>query len=148
MGLLSTSILQIQANVLEPPMFMAQEPQIPSRHERRKVRVGSISFLILIRASRTMGPQLFMSTSYDCSLGFSAGWSGFYVRNHRQTTGAHTHTHKRTARREKGTYRIKKNYYFGVSLGLFSLVKKGRASKNTHAAREGASITRQCEMSA
>lgn len=31
---------------------MAHEPQIPSRHERRKVRVGSISFLILMRASR------------------------------------------------------------------------------------------------
>jgi len=29
-------------------MFMAQDPQIPSRHERRKVKVGSDSFLILI----------------------------------------------------------------------------------------------------
>ncbi len=36
-------------------MFMAQEPQIPSRQERRKVRVGSISFLILIKASSTIG---------------------------------------------------------------------------------------------
>jgi hypothetical protein len=33
-------------------MFMAHEPQIPSRQERRKVSVGSISFLILMRASR------------------------------------------------------------------------------------------------
>ena len=40
-----------------PSMFIAHEPQIPSRHERRNVRVWSISFLILIRASRTMGPQ-------------------------------------------------------------------------------------------
>ncbi|KAI8023981.1 hypothetical protein LOK49_LG03G01421 [Camellia lanceoleosa] len=38
-------------------MFIAQEPQIPSRHDRRKVRVGSISFLILMRALRTMGPH-------------------------------------------------------------------------------------------
>lgn len=36
-----------------------------------------------------------------------------------------------------------KNYYFGVSLGLFfrSLVQKGRATKNTHAAREGVSYS-------
>ena len=44
------------------PMFMAQEPQIPSRQERLKVSEGSISFLILIRASSTIGPQLFRST--------------------------------------------------------------------------------------
>ena len=37
-------------------MFMAQEPQMPSRHERRKVRVGSISFLILMRASKICAP--------------------------------------------------------------------------------------------
>jgi hypothetical protein len=60
-------------------MFMAQDPQIPSRQERRKVKVGSTSFLILINASRIMGPQFFMSTSYVCSLGFSAGLSGFYL---------------------------------------------------------------------
>ena len=46
-----------QARVLLPLMFMAQEPQIPSLQERRKVRVGSES-LILMRASRTMGPHL------------------------------------------------------------------------------------------
>ena len=39
-------------------MFMEQEPQMPSRQERRKVSVESISFLILIRASRTIGPQV------------------------------------------------------------------------------------------
>ena len=33
-----------------------------SRHERRKVRVGSISFLILFSASRTIGPQVSIST--------------------------------------------------------------------------------------
>ena len=38
-------------------MFIAHEPQIPSRHERRKVRVGSSSFLILISASRTCGAR-------------------------------------------------------------------------------------------
>ena len=51
----------MQASVLIPSMFIAQEPQIPSRQERRKVSVGSISFLILISASRTIGPHLSMS---------------------------------------------------------------------------------------
>lgn len=47
-------------------MFMAQEPQIPSRHERRKVRVGSCSSLILMSASKTIGPQLEIETcKYD-----------------------------------------------------------------------------------
>ena len=67
----------MQAKVLTPPMFIAQEPQIPSRQERLKVRVGSISFLILIKASKTMGPQAFKSTSYSCILGLSPGLSGF-----------------------------------------------------------------------
>ena len=53
----------VQASVLVPSMFMAQEPQMPSRQERRKVSVGSISFLILISASRTIGPQVSRSTS-------------------------------------------------------------------------------------
>ena len=49
---------QIQAKVFTPPIFMAHDPQIPSRHERLKVNVGSSSFLILIKASSTIGPQL------------------------------------------------------------------------------------------
>ena len=48
----SLSILQRHASVFWPLMFMAQEPQIPSRHDRRNVSVGSISFLILMSASR------------------------------------------------------------------------------------------------
>lgn len=32
---------------------------------------------ILIRASRTMGPQAFKSTEYFCMVGFSVGVSGF-----------------------------------------------------------------------
>ncbi len=44
------------------PIFMAQDPQMPSLQERLKVREGSISFLILMSASKTMGPQLFRST--------------------------------------------------------------------------------------
>ncbi len=47
-----------QASVFPALMFMAQEPQIPSRQERRNVSVGSISFLILMRASSTIGPHL------------------------------------------------------------------------------------------
>ncbi len=48
----------MQARELQPPMFMAQEPQIPSLHDLLNVKVGSISLLILIKASKTMGPQL------------------------------------------------------------------------------------------
>ena len=62
----------MQANVLTPPMFIAQEPQIPSRQERLNVRVGSNSFLIFIRASRTIGPQLkkkkAQSIKYKCKI--------------------------------------------------------------------------------
>jgi hypothetical protein len=32
----------VQASVFWPSMFMAQEPQTPSRQERRKVSVGSM----------------------------------------------------------------------------------------------------------
>jgi hypothetical protein len=44
-------------------MFIAHEPQMPSRHERRSYSVGSISFLIFSSASSTIGPQLAMSIS-------------------------------------------------------------------------------------
>jgi hypothetical protein len=53
----------VQASVLVPSMFIAQEPQMPSRQERRKVSVGSILFLILISASSTIGPQSSRSMS-------------------------------------------------------------------------------------
>jgi len=46
-----------------PLIIIEHEPQMPSRHERRKVSVGSISFLILISASRIIGPHESMSTS-------------------------------------------------------------------------------------
>jgi hypothetical protein len=52
----------MQAKVLVPSMFIEQEPQMPSRQERRNVSEASISFLILIRASRTIGPQDLRST--------------------------------------------------------------------------------------
>ena len=51
-------------------MFMAHEPQMPSLQERRKVRVGSCSDLILMRASSTMGPQSLRSTGYVDRYGF------------------------------------------------------------------------------
>lgn len=44
----SLSIRHKHASVLHPSMFIAHEPQIPSRQDRRKVREGSDSFLILI----------------------------------------------------------------------------------------------------
>lgn len=59
----------MQANVLTPPIFMEQDPQIPSRHDLLKVREGSISFLILSRASSIMGPQLEASIYFSqCSM--------------------------------------------------------------------------------
>mgnify|MGYP006924629445 FL=1 len=51
-------ILVKQARPFSPLMFMAQEPQIPSRQDLLKASVVSCSFLILNRASRTMVPQL------------------------------------------------------------------------------------------
>src|SRR5690606_41012480 len=39
-----------QAKPLSPFMFIEHEPQTPSRQERRKASVGSISFLILMSA--------------------------------------------------------------------------------------------------
>ena len=36
----------VQARVLSPLMFIEHEPQMPSRQERRSVRVGSVLFLI------------------------------------------------------------------------------------------------------
>ena len=54
----------MQANVFVPLIFMAQDPQIPSRHDLRNVKVGSISFFILINASSTIGPQLQIYLSF------------------------------------------------------------------------------------
>ena len=59
---LASSACMVQASVLVPAMFIEQEPHTPSRQERRKVRVGSTLFLIQSSASRTIGPQSFMST--------------------------------------------------------------------------------------
>jgi hypothetical protein len=52
----------VQASVLVPSMFIAQEPQMPSRQDRRSVSVGSILFLIHNRPSSTIGPQSSVST--------------------------------------------------------------------------------------
>ena len=54
----SSSQVRVQASVFTPLMFIAQEPQMPSRQERRSDSVASISFLIFSSASRTIGPQL------------------------------------------------------------------------------------------
>ena len=42
----NSSMPLVQASVLEPSMFIAHEPQMPSRQERRSVSVGSTLFLI------------------------------------------------------------------------------------------------------
>ena len=57
---------------------MGRKAGSPSRHERLKVRVGSISFLIWMSASSTMAPQWLRSTSYCCMWGLS-GFSGSCV---------------------------------------------------------------------
>ena len=57
------------AYVYTPSIFIAHEPQIPSLQERRKVKVESCSFFILTNASRTIGPQVFKSTEYNCVYG-------------------------------------------------------------------------------
>ena len=60
-GCRGSSDIHKQARVLTPSMFMAQLPQIPSRQERRKVKVGSCSFFIRMRASSIIGPVLLRS---------------------------------------------------------------------------------------
>ncbi len=59
----------VQARRLTPLMFMAHEPQMPSRQERRKVRDESVAALIWISASSTIGPQLLGSSSKVSSRG-------------------------------------------------------------------------------
>ena len=59
---LISPIALVQASVLVPSIFMAQEPQMPSRQERRKVSVASTLVLIQISASSTIGPQSSVST--------------------------------------------------------------------------------------
>ena len=61
----------VHARRLTPLMFMAHEPQMPSRQERRKVSEESVAALIWIRASSTMGPQLLVSSSKVSRRGFS-----------------------------------------------------------------------------
>jgi len=88
---------QMHASVLAPSTVIAHDPQMPSRHDRRNVSVGSISFLILMSASRTIGPQSFRSTSYDCMWGLSPGWSGFY-----QWHNKHPNIHKQKTKQVQG----------------------------------------------
>lgn len=72
------SILVKQARPLQPLMFIAHDPHIPSRQDLLNVSDGSISFLILIRASSTIGPQSFVSMVYVCMWGLST-FSGFHL---------------------------------------------------------------------
>ena len=57
-----TECIHRQASVLTPSIFIAQLPQIPSLQLRLNVKVGSTSFLILIKASSIIGPVLFKSS--------------------------------------------------------------------------------------
>jgi len=60
------STLERQARVLVPLMFMAHEPQMPSRHDRRNDSVLSSSSLILNNTSSIMGPHWFVSICGSC----------------------------------------------------------------------------------
>ena len=60
-----------QASVFVPSIFIAQEPQTPSRQDRLNASVGSISSLILTSASSTIGPQWSRSISNVSIVGFS-----------------------------------------------------------------------------
>lgn len=82
-GSVQNSNVHRHASVLTPSIFMAQLPQIPSRQLRRKVKLGSTSFLIRIKASNIMGPVLFRSSVYFCMRGLEVGSSGFqrYISN-------------------------------------------------------------------
>jgi hypothetical protein len=53
----NSSIGVRQASRFWPSIFIAQEPHTPSRRDRRNDRVGSIWSLIVVSASRTIGPQ-------------------------------------------------------------------------------------------
>ena len=59
---LISSAAEVHASVLTPLIFIEHEPQIPSRHDLLKVNVLSITFLIRINISSTIGPQAFIST--------------------------------------------------------------------------------------
>jgi hypothetical protein len=61
----------VQASVLVPSMFIAQEPQMPSRQDRRSVSVASILFLIHNNPSSTIGPQSSVSMWNVSMRGFS-----------------------------------------------------------------------------
>src|SRR5665213_1006318 len=61
-GVAKSEINRVQASQFTPSMFIEQDPQTPSRHERRNVSVESTLFLIQNRASRTIGPQSSRST--------------------------------------------------------------------------------------
>ena len=46
---------RVQANQFVPSMFIEQEPQMPSRHERRKVSVESISLAAIRQSFLALG---------------------------------------------------------------------------------------------
>src|SRR3546814_17701602 len=70
---LQSSIAVVQARPFLPLIFIEQEPQIPSRHDRRKVREESCSLFILKRASSTIGRQLSRSRSEERRVGNGRG---------------------------------------------------------------------------
>ena len=57
----------VQARVLVPPIFIEHEPHIPSRHERRKVNVESISFFIYFSADAA-DEKLYSKLRVNCQL--------------------------------------------------------------------------------
>lgn len=72
-----------------PPIFMAQEPQIPSRQDLLKVSVGSMSFFILISASSTIGPHLAGSKTKETHQQQKPGKRQSYMTTARRNSAPH-----------------------------------------------------------
>src|SRR3954462_3898365 len=66
-----SSIAVVQARRFTPLMFIAHEPQMPSRHDRRNATDESTALLIWMSPSSTIGPQPLTSISKVSMRGFS-----------------------------------------------------------------------------
>ena len=65
-GSFSVFRLVMHARLFLPLMFMASEPQTPSRQERRKAKLSSASALMRISASSSILSVGSSSTSMSC----------------------------------------------------------------------------------
>jgi hypothetical protein len=71
LALPQSSIARVQASVLVPSMFIAHEPQMPSRHERRERQRRVDLVLDLDQRVQDHRPHAARSTSYVSVRGFA-----------------------------------------------------------------------------